>query len=80
MLGELLRAGAKFMVGGKYHWRAIPTALVGMHLLSPRSRMNPAYGQMSMYGGMNPGFMNPGLNPQMQLMNPSMNPGPYRGY
>jgi hypothetical protein len=72
MLGGLLKA-AKFLVGGKYHWRAIPTALVGMNLLSPRPRMNPAFGQMSAFQGMSPGMMGPGMmGPGMSGMSPPM--------
>ena len=72
MLGGLLKA-AKFLTGGRYHWRAIPTAFVGLNLLSPKSRMDPAYQQMMMYqqmggGGMVPpnmgGMLVPG-NPNM---------------
>jgi hypothetical protein len=52
MSGGLLRGAAAFLTGGKYHWRAIPTALVGMNLLSPRGRTDPAFQQLSMFNGM----------------------------
>ena len=76
MAGALLKA-AKFLTGGKFHWRAIPTALVGMNLLSPRTRMNPAYQQMSMYQGMGGMGMGGMGNPNTPMVNPGMAGRPY---